>query len=159
MVNNAHGDRKELPFDILQHRWPIEYRFTDQTQVGPRRFDKLSEALAAAIRDCEQFSLARATEMAATLDTATMDFIAHNEKLDFIEMPLPSKTMGQLLVGLDHILAARRLLELGALHVINTPYVGYAWTYDGKRMIDEINRIHKGIFEALRRHKANTEPS
>lgn len=31
VLNNAYGDAKNLPFDMLQHRWPIEYRITSET--------------------------------------------------------------------------------------------------------------------------------
>lgn len=153
VLNNVNGEAKDLPFDILQHRWPIEYRLTEKTTVGIQRFEKLSDALASALHDCELYSLVRAQEMAESLDTATLDFIAHREQSHFIEMPLPAKTTGQLLAGLDHVLAARRLLEMGALRVTDKPYIGYAWTYDGRRMIDEVGKIHKGVFELLRRHQ------
>jgi hypothetical protein len=154
VLNVAYGDAENLPFDILQHRWPIEYRLTERTQVGQQRFQKLSDALCAAIADCEKYSLARARTMAESLDTATLDFIAPREHTQFIDLPLPAKTMGQLLVGLDHVLAARRLLEMGALRITDTPTVGYTWTYDGRRMIDEIKRIHPMMFEMLRKHRS-----
>ena len=153
VLNNAFGESKELPFDILQHRWPIEYRITEKTKVGDKRFEKLTDAVSEAIADCQGYSLSRAIEMAKCLDTATLDWIAQNEKSQFIEMPLPAKTMGQLLAGLDHTLAARRLLEMGALRVTDRPYIGYAWTYDGRRMIDEVNKAHRNLFEVLRQHK------
>lgn len=153
VLNEAFGPGEDLPFDILQHRWPIEYRLTEETKVGSKRFETLASALAAAICDCQQYSLNRAADMAAALDTATLDFVAHNENVPFLEMPLPAKTMGQLLGGLDHVLAARRLIELGALRVTDKPYIGYAWTYDGRCMIDEINRRHPALCTVLRQHK------
>ena len=112
VLNNSFGDCKELPFDILQHRWPIEYRITERTQVGSRRFEQLSDALAEALSDCERYSLARATQMAESLDTATLDVIAHNEKSQFIEMPLPAKKAGQFLVGIDHILELEFCIQI-----------------------------------------------
>lgn len=157
VLNNANGEAKDLPFDILQHRWPIEYRITEKTKVGARRFEKLTEALAAAIRDCEQHILSRAREMADGLDTATVDFVARNENAGFIEMPLPPKTMGETLTGLDHILTVRRLIELGALKVVDRPYIGYAWTYDGRRMIDALKSAHGPILEGMRNWRQQDE--
>ena len=100
--------------------------------------------------NCEKYSLSRATEMVEALDTATFALVAKNENSKLIEMPLPSKNMGQVLTGLEYILSTRRLIELGALRVTDKPYVGYAWTYDGSRMIDEINKLHPGLLQLLR---------
>jgi hypothetical protein len=41
VLNSAFGDAKDLPFDILQHRWPIEYRLTEHTQVWDKRYATL----------------------------------------------------------------------------------------------------------------------
>jgi hypothetical protein len=138
VINNAYDEAKDLPFDILQHRWPIEYRVTPETKVGAKRFEQLSDALAAAIADCEKSILIRAREMADKLDAATIDFVAQNEHNEFMAMRDPPTTMTGFLIGEDHILAVRHLFELGALRVTNTPYCGYTWTYDGCRMIEAL---------------------
>jgi hypothetical protein len=153
VLNEAHGPANALPFDILQHRWPIEYRLTEKTTVRDRRFDSLANALQAALSDCEQYTLSRAVEMTAGLDTGCLDFIAQNEATSFIEMPLPSITIGQLLTGLDYNLVVRRLIELAALAVVAEPHIGYAWTHDGRRMIDQVNKAHPGVLALLRQHK------
>lgn len=155
VLNEAYGSADALPFDILQHRWPIEYRLTEKTTVRDRRFETLSSALEAALRDCEQHTLNRAIEMVAALDTECLDFIAHNETAQFIEMPLPAKTMGQLLTGLNTNLVVRRLMELGALEVVAEPYIGYGWTYNGRLMLDQLNKIHPRLLSVLRQHKQN----
>lgn len=153
VINQSYGKAKDLPFDILQHRWPIEYRMSERTAVGERRFDQLSDALAAAIISCQQHTLTRAEEMADSLDTATIDIIAQYENASFIDMRLPSKTMGELLVGLDHILAIRQLITIGALRVTHTPTIGYEWTYDGRRMIEALLRKQPMILSVLRAHR------
>jgi|LakMenEpi03Aug12_release.lakeMendotaPanAssembly.Ray.scaffolds.fasta_scaffold379328_1 hypothetical protein len=153
VLNQTYGKAKHLPFDILQHRWPIEYRMSERTIVGERRFDHLSDALAAAITSCEQHVLTRADEMADSLDTATIDIISQYENTSFIDMRLPSKTMGELLVGLDHILAIRQLISIGALRVTHMPTIGYKWTYDGRRMIEALVRKQPKILEMLRMHR------
>lgn len=152
VMNSAYGSATELPFDILQHRWPIEYRLTDHTQVRDKRFAALSEAFSEALADCEQFTLSRAAERAAVLDTACLDFVAHNAGASHIEIPLPAMTMGQVLTGLQQNLAVRRLMDLGALTIVTEPGVGYAWTYDGRRMIDEVNKLHPMLLAKLRLH-------
>ena len=91
--------------------------------------------------------------MAEALDTACLDFIAHNETASIIEMPLPGKNMGQLLTGLATDLVVRRLIELGALKVVSDPYISYAWTHDGRRMIDHVNMAHPRVLGLLRQHK------
>jgi hypothetical protein len=153
VLNDAYGSADALPFDRLQHRWPIQYRLTDKTTVRDQRFETLSNALEAALSDCEQYTLSRAIEMAAALDTACLDFIAQNETSQFMEMPLPAKTMGQLLNGLETNLVVRRLIELGALEVVAEPYIGYAWTHDGQHMIDQVNKAHPRVLPMLRQYK------
>jgi hypothetical protein len=154
VLNNAFGPADALPFDILQHRWPIEYRVTENTNVRDRRFESLSNALEEALRDCQQHALERAAEMASALDTGCLDFIAQNGASPFIEMPLPAKTMGQLLT--DNSSTIRRLIDLGALAVVAEPHIGYAWTYDGRRMIDHVNQSHPRVLGVLRQHRSQT---
>lgn len=153
VLNQTYGKAKHLPFDILQHRWPIEYRMSERTIVGDRRFDQLSDALTAAIRGCEQHVLSRAEEMADSLDTATIDIVGQYENTSFIDMRLPAKTTGQLLGGLDHILAIRQLISIGAIRVTHTPTIGYEWTYDGRRMIQALLRKQPRILEMMRAHR------
>lgn len=155
VLNQAYGKAKELPFDILQHRWPIEYRMSEQTQVGQRRFDQLSDALKAAIGSCEQHILTRAEEMANSLDTATLDVVARYGSSQFIDMQLPPRKAGEYLVSLDHILAIRQLISIGALHVTHAPAIGigYEWTYDGRRIIDVINMKQPIILKVFREHR------
>jgi hypothetical protein len=153
VLNEAYGSARDLPFDILQHRWPIEYRMSEKTQVGDRRFVQLSEALEIAIASCEKNLLDRAEEMADSLDTATLDIVAQYENSSFIDMRLPSLTMGELLVGLDHILAIRHLISIGALRVTHIPTIGYEWTYDGRCMIQSLVAKQPVILNILRDHR------
>ena len=154
VINEKYGKASYLPFDILQHRWPIEYRMSQHTTVGEKRFDQLSDALTAAIACCQQRTLERAEEMADSLDTATIDIVAQYDEANFIDMKLPAKTMGEFLTGLDHILAIRQLVSLGALRVTNSQTVGYAWTYDGRCMIEALKRKQPCLLEVVRRHKS-----
>lgn len=147
VLNSAFGDAKDLPFDILQHRWPIEYRLTEHTQVREKRYATLAETLSTALHDCVQHELARAAAMADALDTSCLDFVAMHEDQELIEMPLPAKTMGQVLMGLEFNLAARRLMELGAIRVVSEPHLGYGWTYDGRIMIRHLNTVQPHLTE------------
>jgi hypothetical protein len=153
VMNRALGPARDLPFDILQHRWPIEYHLSDGTQVREKRYASLSTSLAAALSDCQAHSLVRAAEMADSLDTACLDFIAQNETKEIIDMPLPAKTMGQQLVGLEFNATVRRLMQLGALKVVSKPTVGYAWTYDGRLMIARLNDVQPTLLNVLREHR------
>lgn len=153
VMNGAFGQADELPFDILQHRWPMEYRLTEQTQVRERRFDSLAKGIEVALRDCANHILLRANEMASELDTGCLDFVARHESAQHIDMPLPGKTMGQQLISIEFNLVVRRLMDLGALTVVDHPHIGYAWTHDGRRMIDEVNRLHPKVLRVLRQHQ------
>ena len=150
ILNNAHGKAKELPFDMLQHRWPIEYRVTPETKVRDKKWDNLEGVLSDAIRDCEEFSLTRANDMMLSLDTDTLSVVAIHEYDKLIEMPLPAKTMGEVLTSNSHTASLRRLIDLGALVVIDIPYIGYGWTNDGLQMIKEINKSHPKLLSMFR---------
>lgn len=153
VINEKYGTAKNLPFDILQHRWPIEYSVSANTKVSEKRFDQLSDALGMAIASCQTHILKRAEEMADSLDTATINIVAQYERTDFIDMRLPAKTMGELLAGLDHILAIRQLISLGALQITHTPTIGYSWTYDGRCMIEALKRKQPQILEMVRNYQ------
>lgn len=153
VMNSDYGPATELPFDILQHRWPIQYSLTEHAPARDKQqVDKLSGALSKTLVDCEQFTLSRAAERAAVLDTACLTFIAHNANAPYIEMPLPAKTMGQVLTGLEQNLVVRRLMDLGALTIVTEPRLGYAWTYDGHHMIDEVNKLHPQLLAMLKEY-------
>ncbi len=153
VLNSAYGNASDLPSDISQHRWPIEYRLTESTKVRDSRFGSLSKALGDSLADCARHELARAAAMADALDTACLDYIAQNEHHEFIDMALPATTMRQLLMGLDHNLAIRRLIELGALRIVSQPTIGYGWTYDGRQMIQRLNVVFPNLLGVLRGHK------
>lgn len=65
-------------------------------------------------------------------------------------MPLPAKTMGQAVTSNIQITALRRLIDLGALRVIDTPYLGYGWSSDGLQMIKEINKTHPKLLHMFK---------
>jgi hypothetical protein len=149
VLNNAYGDADKLPFDMLQHRWP-EYRGTSETQVRERRWEGLTAALNEALKSCEEYSLTRAIDMMTSLDTDSFHIVALNENKKIIEMPLPAKTMGQMLTSTSQTASIRRLIDLGAIKVVYKPYIGYGWTSDGIAMIKEINKVHPGMLDILR---------
>ncbi|WP_135355109.1 hypothetical protein [Leptospira ryugenii] len=150
VLNNAYGTAENLPFDIIQHRWPIEYRITSETKVHEKRFRDLTETLTEALIDCEQYTLARASQMTSKLDTDTFKLISEFEFKNDIGIPLPARTMGEVLTSTSKISSYRRLLDLGAISVNFKPQVCYNWTNDGKNMIREINRQFPGLLEILR---------
>lgn len=158
VINSRYGGAQDLPFDIVQHRWPIEYQLSERTQAREKRFDGLAVALKAAISSCRSSILERAEEMAGSLDTAMLAVIAAYENSDFIDMRLPARTMGELLSGLDHILAVRQLISIGALEVTHLPMVGYRWTYDGVCMVESLRKKQPQLLQSLRMH-LTTPPS
>lgn len=150
IINEAHGKAKNLPFDLLQHRWPIKYRLTPDTKVRDKKQAELEDRLVEAIQGCEEFALNRANEMMMSLDTDTFQVVANNEFNQLIEIPLPAKTMGQVMVSNIHVAAIRRLKDIGALHLIKIPYVGYGWTSDGMQMIKAINIFHPELLSLFK---------
>ncbi len=155
VMNSTAGGGADLPFDMVQHRWPIEYKLTEYTQVRDKRYFSLTEALTVALKACEEYILTRAKDMFLALDTATFALVALFEKVSVIPIRLPAKTMGQTLTSLQENLAFRRLVDLGALRVISEPELGYGWTADGLRMIKEINSAQPKLLPMLRAHAAS----
>lgn len=154
VMNNAFGGAEDLPFDIRQHRWPINYRITEQTQVRSKRYVSLTNVFIDALKACEDNILTRAREMFLALDTATFEIVAIFENTQVIPLPLPAKNMGETLISLQHNLAFRRLVDLGALVVVSEPAIGYSWSADGQRMIKEINRSQPSLLSAFRTHSS-----
>ena len=156
VMNSTTGRGADLPFDILQHRWPIEYHVTEDSQVRDEQYSSLADVLTKALKACEEYTLTRARDMFLALDTATFELVALYELGTVIPMRLPAKKMGQVLTSLQENLAFRRLVELGAVRVISTPEVGYVWTSDGRRMIQEINLAQPRLLSMLRAHATSS---
>lgn len=150
VLNSAYGDAEKLPFDMLQHRWPIEYRVTSETKVREKRWESLNDALSFALKSCEEFSLNRATEMMNSLDTDTLKVVADHEHKKIIELHLPAVDMRGALVETIRTSSLRRLIDIGAIKVVEQPYVGYGWTSDGLLMIREINKTHPKLLDLFR---------
>lgn len=153
VLNSAYGKADKLPFDMLQHRWPIEYKITAHTEVREKRWEGLTAALIESISSCQTYSLNRAIKMMEALDTDLFHMVALNEGNEIIEIPMPAKTMGELLNSTSQMASFRRLIDLGAIKVIDKPYVCYGWTSDGLEMIKEINKTHPGMLTIMRNHK------
>lgn len=153
VINTLHGEAKALPFDILQHRWPMEFRVGSETQVREKKFTSLKESLAAALRDCEEHQLVRAASMADSLDGACLDFIAQNESAESIDVYLGSTGVGRVVAELNRDLAIRRLIEIGALQMAHGK-VQYSWTYDGLLMIQRLNKVQPKLMERMRAHRS-----
>ena len=151
VLNSAFGKADNLPFDMLQHRWPIEYCVTPQTQVRQKRYESLKVALTEAFKSCQESSLKRAEEMMLSLDTETLSVVAAHEYDEIIEMSLPAKHMGEVVLSASHTASLRRLIEIGAIRVIDKPHIGYGWTNDGLQMIKEINRVYPDILTLFRK--------
>lgn len=146
VMNSAFGSANNLPFDILQHRWPIEFKVTDKTQTRDERQERLSGTLSQAIRDCETYLLERAVEMASQLDGSCLCFIAANYEKDQVEMP--AGPGGAVVKEMNA--AIRLLLRIGALHVADGPNVpAFGWTYAGKRMIEHLISRRAEFFAKL----------
>ena len=153
VLNNAHGNANNLPFDMLQHRWPIEYRLTPETKARDDRCSKLKEELTSALNDCDEYSLTRAVNMMNSLDTDSLKIVADHEHKGGIEIDMPATNMGGLLASTVRITAIRRLIDIGAIKVVETPYIRYGWTSDGLSMIREINRTQPKLLQLFRNNK------
>ncbi|HRW07871.1 MAG TPA: hypothetical protein P5121_22370 [Caldilineaceae bacterium] len=150
VMNNAYGKPSDLPFDIRQHRWPIEYKLTSRTQVREKRCEQLQENLIDAISSCQQFILSRAEDMAKGLDAGTLAFVAENEHRDWIEIPSPPINMLGVMKHVQQVPALRHLLDIGAIIATTQPVIGYTWTTDGQYMIKALNKFEPKLLPAFR---------
>jgi hypothetical protein len=66
---------------------------------------------------------------------------------------LASCHSGQTLIEIQTTGAIRRLIDLGAIHVISEPTIAYGWTHDGRRMIDELKQLHPYLLQMVRTHE------
>lgn len=155
VLNNTHGKAENLPFDMLQHRWPIEYSVTSESKVRDKNWDKLNLALIEALKSCEQSSLTRARKMMYSLDIDILMLVATHEHKTILEMPMPAKSAGEHLTSILHTASLRRLIDLGVIRVTDTPYICYCWTSDGMQMIKEINTVYPEMLRIMRRPDYN----
>jgi hypothetical protein len=147
VMNKASGDPSQLPFDILQHRWPIIYELRTTTIAREKRFEQLVGTLTAAIKDCSTLQLERAKAMAAELDGLCLSLIANNLK-NWPRLDLPIGD-GKSPVNEMHF-AIRHLIGVGALQILNFDKMPhYEWTYSGRRMIEYIKKTNPKILSAL----------
>lgn len=156
VLNEAFGDTSELPFDIQQHRWPIRYRLSAESQARQARAEELQAAISAALSACATAANERAIEMANLLDARCLDLIARHELAEQIDMHLPADTMAGLVLELSRELAIRRLVDLGALRVVPESVVTYRWTHDGRLMIERIKMAQPDLLAGMRQIQAET---
>lgn len=151
VLNKAYGDAEELPFDFRQHRWPIKYEILNSKAPDIAiQTQQLTEDLYSAVSSCLDYSLSRAVDMMHSLDADSFQIVALNEGKTFIDMPSPVLTYGIAIKSILYGAAYRRLIDLGAIQVVDEPHVGYGWTSDGLSMIKEINKTHPGLLQRLR---------
>lgn len=146
VMNSASGPADELPFDVLQHRWPIQFRVTPNTEVREQRQNKLIDTLEIALNDCSTYNLERASEMASKLDGPALCFIAANQNKTKIEMPVGSGAA--VITEINAVI--RQLLGLGALYVPDFDDIPYFhWTHSGLHMIKHLKNCNGDFLEKL----------
>jgi len=75
---------------------------------------------------------------------------AENEHSDRIAMTVSEKTVFGVIHDSNRASSMRRLMDLGAITVVEKPSLGYGWTYDGLLMIKEFNKLHPGVLDNVR---------
>lgn len=152
VMNDRYGKPEHLPFDLRQHRWPIVYRGSNEEATAQKRLTELTLQIQRAVAACAQHTLERASDMADSIDAGTLSIIAQFEQHDFFDMKLLATKMGQVIAGIDRLLAIRQLIAIGAVRVTHTPTMGYTWTYDGRCMIEALKRKQPRVLEVVRAH-------
>ncbi len=147
LMNEDFGSAKELPFDILQHRWPISFKVTDKTEVREKRKTELIDCIATAISDCDLYEHEKVKEMSASLDGLCLSLIANNFE-HWPRFAMPTGSGSSKVTEMNY--AIRYLVEIGAIHI--PVYEGipwYEWTYFGRKMVKYIHHQNPELFPVL----------
>lgn len=143
VMNEHFGTRKELPFDVRNRRFPIDYDFDPRI---PKAKDKLREdltkwlkiAIEAVLKNENQ----RVEKLIARLDVNCLNLIGANGGKDWFAAPDPGKfSIGGTMDTPRFGSAVIRLLDLQILKSDVAPEKGlyaYHWTPIGKEVLRKL---------------------
>lgn len=131
-TSKSFGTSKELIFDLIHKRHPIEYSFDDEKPDRCRIRQGLAGELAIRIKASLSESHTQAERMLARLDFQTYTFMSRLGKSRFFNLgPNEGVLQGQLV----------RLLDLGLLrfeHSLEAGLYAYHWTYLGHLVLGRL---------------------
>jgi hypothetical protein len=143
VMNEHFGKRTELPFDVRNRRFPINYTLApgDKTSVDKVRAD-LTRWIKFAIESVITNEYEAATEALSALDINCLNLMGVYGKGDSFSAPNPNATTfgGSLDTGKFNA-AVIRLLDLRLLKADVNPSQGlyaYHWTYLGKQVLQRL---------------------
>jgi hypothetical protein len=141
VMNEEFGVREDLPFDVRNRRFPINYRLGPNASPDEKRHSKdgLARELAVAINTVSESEHAAEEEAVASLDVNCLNVLGEYGGQDSFAAPDPAKTIvGGPLDTAKFGSAVLRLLDLRLIQSKVDQRQGlyaYHWTYIGKRVL------------------------
>jgi hypothetical protein len=143
VMNEAYGERKDLPFDVRNRRFPIDYTLRADSMDRKEKVQaQLIEWLVTAINSAVQNELRAVDDAIERLDAQCIKIMMGNCQTFYFHVPDP-KNRGEQLDAVFVMNAIARLLDLRLLryHFARTD-VGhqwaYHWTYLGKLVLKKM---------------------
>jgi hypothetical protein len=141
VMNEHFGPREELPFDVRNRRFPINYTLSPDANADEKQRIKatLAGELAIAINGVSQSEHAAEEEAIASIDVNCLNLMRAYGERDSFAAPDPNRTeIGGALDTAKISSAVLRLLDLRLIRSDVDPRQGlyaYHWTYIGKRVL------------------------
>jgi hypothetical protein len=145
VMNEHHGDREELPFDVRNRRFPITY--TMAPNDSPAAEKDLARSLTLAIGTALEAELQTARDALSRLDHDCHDLFERNA--DFPAWRSSYIEYGSFAKLTPENYAITRLIDLKLVEYRETPERegtpwSYVWTYLGRRTIELWRQVVKG---------------
>jgi hypothetical protein len=143
VMNERYGLRKDLPFDVRNRRFPIDYTLDpDKMEKKDKVKADLIESLTKAISTAVQNEHRAVEDSIERLDSHCIKILQANCETLYFHMPEP-KIRGEQLDALFFMNAIGRLLDLKLLRYHyakeDVGYLwAYHWTYLGKLVLKEM---------------------
>ncbi len=140
VMNEHFGKRTELPFDVRNRRFPINYSLAPEEKGQRERVKKdLTRCIKFAIETVANNEYEAVSEVLATLDINCLNLMEDHGGADCFSAPDPNvTTVGGRLDTPKFNAAVIRLLDLRLIEARVAPQQGlyaYHWTYLGKQVL------------------------
>lgn len=143
VMNEAYGERKDLPFDVRNRRFPIDYNLhADKMEREDKVQEKLIGWLVTAIRTAVQNENRAVEDAIERLDAQCIRILRANSQTHYFHIKEPANR-GEQLDAVFVTNAISRLLDLRIL-LYNFALVdvghqwAYHWTYLGKLVLKKM---------------------
>jgi hypothetical protein len=140
VMNEAIAPREEMPFDMRNRRFPIDFELSQEdaavSEIRDRQSKDLTKWICKAIKVVEANELRKVDRSVQLLDVRCLNLMLMHRSNDFFSVPESGQNP---FIDPDKFnTAAIRLIELGLLRadVTDEGKYAYHWTYLGQKVMD-----------------------